>query len=68
MDLYTDLPIPTPPPYVMVDPITNSPGHSGPDHPGYLVTMVDPNMAHIQSRLPNTTKHGLCAQLLYYSQ
>ena len=27
--------------------------------------MVDPNMAHARSRLPNTTKHSLCARLLY---
>src|ERR1700753_3086500 len=26
--------------------------------------MVDPNMVRAQSRLPNTTKHGLCAWLL----
>ena len=38
---------------MMVDPITNSPGHGGPDCPGWLVTMVDLNMVRAQSRLPN---------------
>ena len=52
-------------PYTMVDLITNSPGHGGLDRPGQLVTMVDPNMAHAQSRLPNTDKHGLCHRLCF---
>ena len=63
-----DLPIFTSSLYVMVDPITNSPGHGGLDHPGRLVTMVDLNTACAQSRLPNTTKHGLCTWLLYYDR